>query len=85
MPVAQPEVVLGRAATRPVPGAVAAGPGAGVGRGASRGRQERENIIFTRPSKDFDKKGGWMLLISNDVIKELCLKECMAQMASNLC
>lgn len=29
----------------------------GVGRGASRGRQEREATIVTRPSKEFDKRG----------------------------
>ena len=63
--VAPAEPISGRASARPVPAAPApevsarpsAGERGGMGRGASRGRQEREVAIYTRPSKDFDKKG----------------------------
>ena len=62
----------GRASSRPTAASVSSGVASitqrvaqvgilsergGVGRGASRGRQEREAAIFTRPSKEFDKKG----------------------------
>jgi hypothetical protein len=65
--VAPAEPISGRASARPVPAAPApevsarpsAGERGGMGRGASRGRQEREVAIYTRPSKDFDKRGNF--------------------------
>lgn len=51
-PVAHPQP------TGPRDGGAQAREGASMGRGASRGREQREINIYTRPSADFDKRGN---------------------------